>query len=73
MTSTDKSEFGTANPNGWVLWGFHPVHMPVPIKLTGGTPAHLRSETVYRERLGWTCAVYRGGVAPVGLRLQADG
>lgn len=58
----------------WVLWGFHPAYAQgVPIKLTGGSPSDCRTEQTWRvEREGgWTCAIYRAGTPPVGLREQA--
>jgi hypothetical protein len=60
--------------SAWVLWGFHPRYADgVPIKLTGGTLGHCRAEQTHRvEREGdWTCAIYKRGAAPTGLREQA--
>ncbi len=51
-----------------VLWGFHPSHGNVPLKLCDWT----RKEQRDRERDGWTCYVYRKGDAPVGLALEAS-
>lgn len=58
----------------WVLWGFHPRYANgVPIKLVGGSLPRCRAEQTWRVKRerGWTCAIYREGTAPVGLREQA--
>jgi hypothetical protein len=61
----------------YVCWGFsaqlgYPFAIPLP--LTGGGLRHCRAEQAYRKRLGvgWQTAIYRKGVAPVGLRLEAQ-
>lgn len=57
-----------ANPAELVLWGFHPAHCDgEPIKLCTHSAASQRTH----ERQGWTCAAYRGGNSPEGLRAQA--
>jgi hypothetical protein len=56
----------------WVLWGFHPAYCGgTPIRLTGGTQRHCRSEQKPRTAEGFTCAIYKQGTAPAGLREQA--
>jgi hypothetical protein len=46
-----------------VLWGFHPTHGNVPIKLED----HSRVAMVRRQKEGWTCGAYREGDEPTGL------
>ena len=50
-----------------LLWGFHPKHQPTPIKLS----VYSKMEQRFRERLGWTTAVYAAGDEPTGLLLIA--
>jgi hypothetical protein len=61
---------GVKDMDEWVLWGFT-RRVPVPIKLTGGSLRHCRSEQKWYVLDKWTCAIYRKGTSPVGLRLQA--
>jgi hypothetical protein len=51
-----------------VLWGFHPAHGNIPLKLEAYTKGALER----RKREGWTCAAYAEGDDPVGLKLQAN-
>jgi hypothetical protein len=46
-----------------VLWGFHPSHGNVPIKLED----HSRVAMVRRQKEGWTCGSYAEGEQPTGL------
>lgn len=55
----------------WVLWGFKPEVVGVPIKIVGGSKRQCTVEQKYLEAEGWTCAVYTRGTAPVGLRSLA--
>lgn len=48
-----------------ILWGVHPAHGPLPLKLAEWS----RAEQRRRESEGWTCAVYAQGDAPTGLAL----
>ena len=48
-----------------ILWGFHPLHGGVPLKL--GAP----NEQAQRRREGWTTAIYAIGEKPMGLALEA--
>jgi len=52
-----------------VLWGFHPSHGYVPLKIAAYESMRQRAR---REAEGWTCAVYAQGDEPAGLALQAD-
>jgi hypothetical protein len=52
-----------------VLWGFHPAHGNIPLKLEEHSAAALKR----RKAEGWTCGVYREGDAPTGLSLLAKG
>lgn len=61
-----------ATTDTWVLWGFHPAYCDgEAIKLTGGTERECRGESRSRTAQEWTCATYRTGTAPAGLRDQA--
>ena len=56
----------------WVLWGFHPAYCDgEAIKLTGGTKWDCRAASKSRTAEGWTCATYKTGTPPHGLRDQA--
>lgn len=55
----------------WVLWGFKLAVLPMPIKLTGGNLGACNAEASRRKAEGWTCAIYKAGTAPMGLREQA--
>lgn len=48
-----------------ILWGVHPAHGPLPLKIAEWS----RAEQRRRESEGWTCAVYAQGDAPTGLAL----
>ena len=50
-----------------ILWGFHPSHGNVPMKLE----AYSRKAMERRTSEGWKCAAYAEGDEPVGLALQA--
>lgn len=46
-----------------VLWGFHPAHENVPIKLED----YSRTAMERRKKEGWTCGAYAEGEEPTGL------
>lgn len=48
-----------------VLWGFHPVHQPTPIKFTS---ENIHAEQRFRVEHGWICGIYLQGHEPAGLR-----
>ena len=50
-----------------ILWGFHPSHGNVPMRLEKYT----RKAMERRQSEGWTCAAYAEGDEPTGLALQA--
>lgn len=50
-----------------VLWGFHPAHGNVPLKLEKYSKAADKS----RRSEGWTTAAYAEGDEPTGLALEA--
>lgn len=50
-----------------VLWGFHPAHGNVPLKLSEYSKAAEKS----RRSEGWTTAGYAKGDEPTGLALEA--
>ena len=54
-----------------VLWGFHPSHGNVVIKLTAGGRIS-KAEQDRRRREGWTLAIYAQGDTPTGLMMQAE-
>jgi len=51
-----------------VLWGFHPAHGRIALKLAAWTPAVQRSY----EMAGWKCAAYKKGESPDGLNAIID-
>ena len=51
-----------------VIWGFHPAHGNVPMKLGAYSAAAARR----REAAGWSVAAYAPGDDPAGLALQAE-
>jgi hypothetical protein len=50
-----------------ILWGFHPAHGNIPLKLCDYSKAAEKQ----RQKEGWTTAAYKKGDEPTGLILQA--
>lgn len=57
--------------NEFIIWGFKLSVLPFPIKLSGGALRTCRADMQWWTAEGWTCAIYRAGTAPIGLRDQA--
>ena len=51
-----------------ILWGFHPSHGNVPLKLE----AYSRKAMERRTSEGWKCGAYADGDEPAGLALMAQ-